>query len=422
MKNNKFLFILILITSIVCGFPLLIYGLKTTFFLSIDPDIVYITNSLLYTKYAIISYVDHPGTPSIMFLYYLFFPFRFFAKYFLHIGFIQWSFDNFGFLTYFCRFSELVVFCSSIFLFLKSVMVYTKSKLLIVFAWISILVFLGFDWGIRVVPENQTFFLTAVWLWVFTKFIKSRKYILNIILVILSGFVVANKLTGIFLAICSVTLFLFERRLKLDQKFFKLETNIVLFLASFYLGILPAVRHLTYIQNWTKSLFEHSGIHGTGALSVFDWQIYSTSVIFLITNHPFIFTYIGLTAIFAIWLLIKKKIHFNDPILCVFFITLMGTIIFAKYPVIHYFFVNSILIVFCSTYFLTKISQKFTKYIVALLAMVIVINFASYVKSVSNQLVNHSNESIYPTIKAWTPFWALDIFKEQFEFFNPSTP
>lgn len=422
MKNNKFIFILILITFIVCGFPLLVYGLKTTFFFSIDPDIVYITNALLYTKYAIISYVDHPGTPSIMFLYFLFFPFRIFAKYFLHTGFIQWSFDNFGFLTYFCRFSELTVFCLSLFLFLKSLLVYTKSKLIIIFAWISIFVLLGFDWGIRVVPENQSFFLTAVWLLIFTKFIKSRKYILNIILVILSGFTVANKLTGIFLAVCSVTLPLFGKRLKLDQKFFKLETNIALFLASFYLGILPAVKHLTYIQNWTKSLFDHAGTHATGVQAVFDWPSYSSSMVSLITSHPFIFIYIGLTIILAIWLLIKRKIYLNDPILYLFFISFVGTVIFAKYPVIHYFFVNSILIVFCSTYFLTKINQKLLKYIVALLAVIVVINFTSYVKSVSVQLTNYSNESIYPTIKSWTPFWASDVFKEQFEVLDSSKP
>jgi hypothetical protein len=415
MKNSKFILILALITFVVCGFPLLIYGIKNTFFLSIDPDIVYITNALLYTKYAIISYVDHPGTPSIMLLYYLFFPLRIYAKYFLHTGFIEWSFDNFGLLTYLCRFFELLVFCSSLFIFLKSISTFIKSNLLIIFAWVSIFVLLGFDWGVRVVPENFSFFLTAIWLLIFTKFIKSRSYILNIILVILSGFAVANKLTGIFLAVCSVTLPLFGKKLKLDQKFFKLETNIVLFLGSFYLGILPAVRHLTYIKSWIRSLFEHAGTHATGVAAVFDWPSYSGSVISLLTSHPFVFIYIGLSIVLVIWLLVKKKIRFTDPILYVFLITFLGILIFAKYPIIHYFFVNSILIVFCTTYFLTKINFKFLKYIIGILIIMAVMNLISFTNITSNQLGKYSNVSIYPTIKSWTPFWASDIFKEQFE-------
>lgn len=415
MRNNKFILILILITFVVCGFPLLLYGAKSTFFLSIDPDIVYITNALLYTKYAIISYADHPGTPSIMLLYYLFFPLRLYAKYLLHTGFIQWSFDNFGILTYLCRFFELAVFCSSLFIFLKSISTFVKSNLLIIFAWVSVFVLLGFDWGVRVVPENFSFLLTSIWLLLFTAFIKSRSYVLNIFLVILSGFVVANKLTGIFLAVCAITLPLFGKKLKLDQKFFKLETNIVLFLGSFYFGILPAIRHFTYIKNWTRSLFEHAGTHATGVAAVFDWSSYSGSAISLLTSHPFVFTYIGLSIVLIIWLLVKKKIHLNDPILYIFFITFLGILVFAKYPIIHYLFVNSILMIFCTTYFLTKINVKFLKYIIGILMIVTVMNFFSYTNNVSNQLEKFSNESIYPTIKSWTPFWASDIFKEQIE-------
>lgn len=420
--NKKYLIpILVVLTFIILGLPLFIYGVNRTFFYSIDPDVVYITNALLYAKAAIVSYADHPGTPTIMLLNYSFFPLRLIAKYVLHQGFIQWSFDNFAFLMYYCRIFELLLFCLSFFIFLKVIFKFTKSNLITFIAWISIFFFLGFGWGMKVVPENLSFFLTAISISIFLKFVEKRSYLFNAIMVFIAGLAVANKFTSIFLLIPALFLPLFISKLKIDQLYARIQLNIIIAVLAFYIGILPVLDRFPWIKYFVTMLFSHAGTHGTGALSIFDWPAYSASATSLIAGHPIAFTYICLTVVLAIYLVVKKKIKFNDPIVLVLFTTLAGIIVFAKYPVVHYQFVNFILIVFCAMYLLAKIKQRYISFLFVVMLSVLLIFFKPYgfVKNVSNQLPENRPDTVYSVLKDWTPFWSADIFKDQLEAVKP---
>jgi hypothetical protein len=419
--NKKFIIpLLVILAFIILGIPLFIYGVDRSFFYSIDPDIVYVTNALLYTKYAIIDYADHPGTPTIMILYYLYFPLRIMAKYWLHVGFIQWSFDNFAFLMFYSRIFELLISCSSLLIFLKAVSKVAKSNFLIIIAWISIFIFLGFDSGIRVIPENFSFFLTAIWLLLFLKFVEKRSYIFNALMVFIAGFAVANKFTSLFLLVPSIFLPIFINKLKLDQLYARIQINIFIAGFAFYIGILPALERLPWITSFATSLFSHAGAHGTGTSAVFDLPAYSTSITSLITGHPIAFIYIFLSSVLAMYLLIKKKIKIKDPVFFVFITTLIGIFVFAKYPAIHYLFINFILVVFCTIYFLTKIKQYLLKYILVALSAVFLALFnpLTFINNIS-QLPANQTETVYSTLKKWTPFWASDIFGEQFKAIDP---
>lgn len=411
--KKRLILILCIASLLILGFPLLLYGMDKTFFYGIDPDVVYVTNALLYTKYAIITYADHPGTPTIMLLYYLFIPLRAIAKYILHTNFIHWSFDNFSFLTFYLRTSELALFVGSIFVFLKSVFKISKSREVLTFSWLSVLLMVGLTWGIRVVPENLSFFLTSLWLLIFSAFLKRRNYFLNLLLVIVSGLATANKFTSIFLAVPAIFLPIYIKRLKLDQKFVRFELNIPVFFGSFYLGVLPIAKNLLFIKNWAISLFLHTGTHGTGSESIFNASAYFSSMGSLLRGQHFQVVFIGFTLFLALWLIAKKIVSYADPVAFLLLTTLAGIIVFSKYPVAHYMFVNFILIVFCSAYFVSKLGRQFKKGLIVFLFILLLANIREFAMSTEKDLASKNNDSIYQTLNSWTPYWAADIFRQE---------
>lgn len=416
LRKYSLIYILTILTFFVVGYPLLVYGIDKTFFFSIDPDVVYLTNAVLYTKHAIISYADHPGTPTIMILYTLFIPIRIIAKYFLNISFPDWSFDNFALVTYVGRFAMLIIFCLSIFFILKSIRNLTKSNLLVFFTWVSLLTFLGLGQGIQIIPENFLVFLTTLWIFTFTKFVKYKSYKLNLILIFISGIAVANKFTAIFLAIASILLIFYIRNINFEQKILRLQLNVLVFFGSFYLGILPAIKRFTYIKNWMVSLFLHSGTHGTGPESVLDLKIYIDSAGTLISGAPILFIYILVSVFLSAYLLIKRKIRLTEPFIFIFAISILGIIVFAKFPLMHYFVVNFVLLIFCTLYFLSKLfNLTIVKIFVLALSMQLILNFIRFSKGVKIEMNLDRQDTVYSTLNAWTPFWSSDVYREQFD-------
>ena len=421
MKKKYLILLLVIPVFLILGFPLFIYGIDRTFFYSTDPDVVYITNALLYTKYAIISYADHPGTPTITLLYYLFFPLRLIAKYILHMGFIQWSFDNYAVLTYYTRFFELFLTSAGLFIYLNVIKKISNSTRIIMFAAFSVFSFAGLTFATRIVPENLSFFLTSIWLLVFLRFIQKRNYFLNSVLVFIAAFTVANKFTALFLLIPSLFLSIFVRGLEVDQKFVRMQMNILIAGLAFYFGILPASNMFTFIKNWAVLLFSRAGSHGTGAVSTLDWGTYSASAAVLVKAQPAAFIFICLTVVLGVYLLINRKLKFSNPIIFLALTSLAGILVFAKYPVIHYNYVNVLLIIFCASYFLTKVKVSVVKLLLPIMIVLFMITGYKYVITASRDLREKTMESEYSILKAWSP-WAADIFGEQLDALNSTKP
>lgn len=415
MKSNRAVWVLVLFTIFILGLPLFYFGIEKSVFISVDPDIVYITNALLYTKYAIISYADHPGTPTIMLLYLFFFPFRIYSKYFAHVNFIQWAFDNYALLTYFSRILMLCVYSLGIFIFLSAIQRLSKSFYLLILSWMLILTFVGSHLAIFIVPENLSLLLAAIWISFFLKFTKSPSYLLNMLLIFIAGFTLANKFTSLFLVIPSVFLPLFIDRVKFGKKIVMVIIVILTGGLSFYFGILPAIGRFGYIKYWVQALFFHSGGHGTGNLSVFDWVTYSQSFLSLVKGNWELTIYIIATLIIGGWLLAKNKLKVTNPVYFLMLTSLIGLLTFAKYPIIHYNFINIFLLLFCNVYFLTKLPPKFTNISLMAISIVFLFNVTGNLKESFNHLSKKSTESTASILSAWTPFWSSDVFREQLD-------
>lgn len=433
MKRNRLILLLVAITFIIVGCPLFLYGIGGAFYRTFDPDIVYITNALSYTKYGIIYYADHPGTPTIMTLYYLYFPLRLLAKYVWHIGFLDWSFNNYAVLNYYTRAFELILTAISLFIFLKTISKNLRSKLDILIAWFAMFSFGGLGFAISVAPENLSVFLTSIWICLFTSFQRKKSYLINIILVVISGLAVANKFTALFLLIASIFLPFFIARLKFCQKIVRLLANISFAVASFYLGILPAMNRFTYIKNWAIGLFYHTGNHATGAETIFDPRVYFESLSLLIKEMPFAFVFALIIFVLAIFLIIKRKLKISDPYIFLLSTSLMGILVFAKYPITHYNLVNFLLIIFCGSYFLSKVDPKFKLYLLILLLAPFIMSLNVFVRVGRNQfqqdaeLLNYisshppqqnilwGRDNMYQTLESWTRYWTSDLFRDQFD-------
>jgi hypothetical protein len=423
---------LVLVVAFIISIPLFVYGLNGAFYYRYDPDIIYIANALLYTKAHIILYIDHPGTPTIMLLNWLFIPTRLIAKYIFHEGFIQWAFSNFAFLEFYLRLFMLTLFGTSLFIFLKVIKKMSKSVL------ITILTFLAFfsfstTWyqGIYIVPENFSFFLTVIWLSIFIEFRKKSSYLLNTILVLVAGFAVANKFTNGFLLIPSLLFLLFSKN-KINQKLGRVLLNIVIAVSAFILGVWPIFSRLGSLFRWVGILFFHIGIYGNGRNAIFDLVSYSASVTSSVRQEPFVFAVVCTATVVAIYLLIKRTLKIIDPEVIIFLTALLGIMVFAKYDIVRYNFINYLLIIFCLAHFLSRIRTNFLKVVIGLLAIVFIYNGYLYLTSTINGIGKETilqnyydkNPPIFNTlwgvdnkyniINHWTIYWVANVFGEQF--------
>jgi hypothetical protein len=422
IDNNKLILAFTLFAVAILGYPLIILGVEKSLFYSMDPDVVYITNALLYAKTNIIVYIDHPGTPSIMLLNYLYFPLRLVAKYVMHENFIQWSFDNYAFITYYSRIFQLFISVTGLVIFINLIKKTTKSNVLTITAFFLAYLFTGLSTTLYVRPENFSFFLTACWLVVFTKFISAKKYIWVAILAALSGFIFANKFTGLLLIIFTSLLPFFVKKEKLTMKLMMVQTNVALILESFLLGIWPIRDKIASIMNWGLYLFGHADVHGTGVGSFFDWNTYIISLQNLVIGNPSLVIFTGLSVILALILVIKKKVRLNDPVILLTLMAFVGILIFAKYPVIHYNFINIFLIVYCSIYLISKIKPIWSKLAMITLGVIFMFIFYSNLRTSLDYAPQENPGGVNAVLEQWTPFWSADIFREQLNNVNSTKP
>jgi hypothetical protein len=415
LGKNKLIILLVLVSIFILGYPLIFFGIDRSFFYNIDPDVVYVTNAILYAKYAIINYIDHPGTPTIILIHYLFIPLRLLAKYIFHQGFIQWSFDNFVILFYYVRIFLLFLSGVSLWIFLKLIKEVSKSQLITVLVFLLTFSFSSLTFAIVIAPEILSFFLTVIWLAIFSKFTKTNKYRFNAILTFISGLAFANKFTSAFLVIISIFLPLFIRKLKINQKLTMIEANIAIALQSFIFGIWPVMNHFQGIIDWGTSLFSHTGMHGTGATTAFGLSAYLISATTLVKLNPYLVVFVLATLILGVVLVIRKKIKPLDPLIFLMSVSVIGIVVFAKYPMIHYSYVNILIITYCAAYFLSKIKTIWIRILLPILLLLFISSADGYISSASNKLQIKPTDSVYQILEKWTPFWAADVYREQLD-------
>lgn len=414
IKRNRLILLLTVTAFLILGSPLFISGIQKTTFYGIDPDIVYLTNALLYTKYNIISYIDHPGTPTILLLSYLFIPLRILAKFALHKDFIQWSFDNYSFLTYYIRIFMLITFSTALYMFIRLVRSFARHIIYIILSFLLFFSFTGATLAISIVPENISLFLSVIWLSIFYKFSKKPAYLLSVLLTVISGIAFANKFTNLFLVISSILMPLYLSNTKLVGRIIFSLCNTAIAVLFFLFGIFPIINRLGSLIHWSDQLFSHTDQYGTGMDSIFNWGQYYLSITSLISTHPLTFVFILITIFLSVYLLLNKKISIKDPTVVLLGIAIAGVLIFSKYPQIHYNYVNILIVIYCFIYFMQKLKLIWAKVVSLFLAAVFILNVKNYLIQTLNQIKTSSEDKIN-IMEIWTPVWSSDIFRDQLD-------
>jgi cell division protein FtsW (lipid II flippase) len=142
----------------------------------------------------------------------------------------------------------------------------------------------------------------------------------------------------------------------------------------------------------------------------------------LIFENPSLAVFIILTIVLAIFLVIKKKMKLHDLIVLLTLIAILGILVFAKYPVIHYNYINIFLLIYCFIYFLSKINYIWSKLSMLIIGVIFLVSVYSSLTSVIYNSPQKAPGGVNAVLEQWTPFWSADIFREQLNNINSTKP
>lgn len=370
LRNNSFLFLILLplATFILVALPLLAHPISGAFF-AVDPDVVYLSNALSYIKSHQIHYVDHPGTPTILWLATSLLPFRILAKFVFLTPFLAWFIAHVSQLYYYARLIQTLLLGFSVSLFLLAVYRSSASTLSILLAWLSLIIYQSFlNAGTALAPEALTLLFISLWVFLFQGFLKSFSPSKVILLSLISGLATANKLSNLFVIFITLSLVLVFPRFSKTQKFLNLLLNSFFAVFGFILGTWPIHGNYPSLFKWVTRLVTFTGIHGGGTRGFFSLQTWFQSASALVQSNPEATLVISFLALVFIRQLIFDRSK-NKFVLVVFGGALLGLLTFAKYPLSHYQFANYLLLVFSGSWLI----KNFSKTIKTILVMALIL-------------------------------------------------
>jgi len=389
-KAILILHLIAIFVALILALPILKTGSFSTFY-STDPDVHYVSNSLSYLQSKVIAYNNHPGTPAIVLISIFLLPLRIYVELLKHSQFIDWSFLNINFVYYFIRLSHSVLLGSSVLLFLIAVYKFSKSLVTTCFTCLSLLVYTAFPYlATTISAEGTLFFVTCLWLLVFTFYMKSRSKTTSFLLVVISAVALATKFTSMPLTIASIILYVFVPKTTLKQKLEKIVQSSLIILLVFIFCTWPIRTTYSRMFQWLTYLATTTETHGGGTNAIFNLSSYLQSTTGLIARETWA-ALISVYSIVGIMLIIARKKHLpNIPLLILVGSTLVSMLIIAKYPLSYYQVVTYTLLVFLASFsfnLLPKVTQ------IALLVVLIL-------PAVAN--VENSNNTILRAAKKTT--------------------
>lgn len=266
-----------------------------------DPSYAYLYNSLNVATFRLIGHFDHPGTP-MQITGAVILPF---AWMFHDNGGKSLTEDVLGNPEYYLRVLNIsTAVIASLCLFLLGVFLLSKTDKY----WIAqlfqltpfvtgIILYNGF---MRTSQESMLLIaslsLAAICLvWLLNNTIAERRLLL--IFGIISGFGLASKI--IFAPLVLIPFFLFETARQRKQ-FLKIAV------ISFILFTLPAIPRYPNMAWWIIRLFIHSGIYGSGSMTIIEPVSYFSSFKGLLMNEPVYLAFFAISLLTALILLFGK--------------------------------------------------------------------------------------------------------------------
>lgn len=373
--RKNFFFLLLTLVSVMTLLPLLRYGPMAVFY-HVDPDVIYVGNAISYVKSHLIFYKDHPGTPAIVMLAWSYWPLRLYAKLIEHQPFVSWCFDNLRFLLLYSRFFFFLVFAFSLFIYLKAVWLFTKSKLTTIFALLGLFLFTPFfELGAKIYAEHNSFFYFSLWLFVFSGYVLRKKPFYLYLLSVFAGLGMATKLNNYVLLVASLGLAFFGTSRNLLDGVKKTGIAGSLIACAFFASTW-SIKPL-YKPMFTRffSVMLHSGIegaHGAGGTPFIDFTNYATNLRNLFISNNTSLLVAAATIIAFLILFLKKRVKVLGPVGILLFSTVASSLILLKYPNTYYQLPSYLIYLFLGCFLFAKINRYLKVLLLAILLVVLV--------------------------------------------------
>jgi len=357
IKNYLIPIILGFLTACLTILPVLVDDLSGVFF-NFEPDIVYVANAISYTQTHQIKYNGHPATPTIWLISQSFLPLRFYAKFIAHVPFVRWTILNQSFLYLYERILQAIILGLATTLFLSVIKKATRSKLSVLFAWTALFTFRPFLYlGSVIASEATSFLILSVWFWIFSLFIVKQKQSYLALLSFLAGLATANKFTNLFYIVISLGLVITTTS-SVKLTFRKISKGGILTSLGFIFGTWPIRHSYPSLFKWVARLATTSSLHGAGNSSLFDFPVYLNSAKTLLFKETWPAIISLIFFLFLFYKLSRRQIKIFSPLTIASISSLLGILIFAKYPLSHYQLPNYILIIFVFCLLLKSVKQQ----------------------------------------------------------------
>lgn len=341
-KNRLFLFFISSLVTFYLMLPIIVHGANGIFF-TLEPDAHYIGNAILYIKSHQISYINHPGTPTILTYVLLLTPLRLYTKFILHTNFISWYILHPEIIYLYLRIFQGIFFGLGLYIFSLSVYKISRSLIISISSIFTLFVFSIFtNIAIYIRAETTSFLIVSIWLFILVNFIKYEKTSLIYFLSAIAGLAVAIKYTNAFYLIATFSLILFIGNISPWRKLLMFLSNLTAALLTFLFFTWPI--HEKYYQS-IQYIFELLPQSGRGK-SLFDIGAYFQTAYLLFLKDLWPALIVLPPVILLIWQFFKRKSKLPIFVYPFTLSMLLGIFIFARYPLNYYQLTNFVGMIF----------------------------------------------------------------------------
>lgn len=379
------IFILPALLALITVFPLLLFGPKATFF-TVEPDIAYISSAIHFLETGKIIYHDHPATPSILLIAASIFPFQLWANNVDSKNFLDWTILHQTELYYYIRITYGFILASGLILFSIGIKKATKSNLACIFGQISLFCFSYFGLlGLSVASETFSFVLASLWLLSFSKYLNQQTWTNIYFLSIISGGLLANKLTNLAYLLATAILISTLKSPTFRIHIHNAVKALLLFCVSFLVATWPTRSNYFRLLGWAYGLLTRYGAHGDGSRILFDLDTHLQSIQTLWGKEawPIILTlivFVGLIYLISDNRKLRTEISLLLKVNLVFLVISLG---FTKHGLSRYQLMNYVLFAYSASWILRLFSVRIRYFLVTTTFCAFVIAINAYQREIT---------------------------------------
>jgi 4-amino-4-deoxy-L-arabinose transferase-like glycosyltransferase len=285
------------------------------------------------------------------------------------------------------------IFVLAMAIYLFAIYRLTKSFYAVLFGWLGLYAFreLSTFIGTTIASETSTFLVLSIWFLTVTYYLEKPARIWGYLLAFLTGMALASKFTTAFYLPILVGVVLVQKTKFMSTKILTIITLLTCYFISFFVITWPIRDQYSAMAGWIIRLATHPNIHGNGSTTLFSLEKYTASITTLLSLEKWAIVLVSIFAIAMVIYVFKNKKEVNLSILMIFAFSLLGNLVFAKFPLAHYQLPNYFALIFSSSYLFTRTSNGLKIAILVLLISILPSNIRWFYADIGKEITLISN-------------------------------